>query len=343
MNYYYRRKVDICFIFLFTLLFFILENKVNKDFESSLEDFLGDKHQKNINFYSLREKKVDYIETNLKLKNKDWYKYSPKINIINPNDNIFAIIIPNSGLYNCGKIIDKVFSKINWNNYKTVILLSISYKNKKNWELPSSLSNVSLNYNKYGELKVFKSKDGKLLISSFNENKDHKLTNLDKSTIQTLNKGIEVFNKENSWQAVLPFLISLNKKIKLIPLIIGKYDIKLENQLTEYLNKNPKTLLIANNDLMHCGLDYSEKCPLGNTKKEFDYSTIKNIKLSLNNLKVENKIKQNIMTSNKGIYLFSKICNRLGYKSDKYYYFSSSKYSKRPISYFSMVMVKNVS
>ncbi len=339
---YYNIKFDICFIFLITFFFFFTENNlINKSNNDTILIFSQNKTEKKI----IRNNQIKLHDKKLKLKLKKCYNYTPKIDKNESNNKVKALIIPSSGIYNSGKIIDKVFNKVNWDNFETVILLSISYKNQKNWQMPKLISNYSVSSNER-DLSINKDKKGKVIISSldieFNnlENKEYNNQNL--STRDLLNEGIEIFNKENSWQAILPFLINLKKKIKFIPLIIGSYNIDLKNKILKYIENNPKTLLVVNNDLFHCGLFYSLKCPLANSRKEFNNSTIENIRLSIDNAdNINSKEADQIkMSSYKGVYLFSKLCNSLGLKSGEYFYSLNDKKNKRVLGYLSMIIVK---
>lgn len=351
MKKYFIIKFDICFIFLVTLLIFIKENDLMNKAGKELNFIFNNKFISET--YITRSKFNFKIKTfnkdnkksikNLKLKRKGWFNYTPFISRNSFDNSIKAIILPSSGIYHCGKIIDKVLSKINWNNYEQVILLSISYIDHKNYKLPDNNLNLGLSYNNFGNLEISNNKKGNIILSSIETtNNDDRLTTIP-SFSEEISKGIEAFNKENSWQTILPFLLSLNKKIKLIPLIIGSYSLNLENKLFKYIQENPKTLLVVNTDLLHCGLYYSTKCPLGNSAIEFNNSTIQNIRASINNDSYEldkKNEKLNKMSGYKSMYLFSKLCRRLGLKSGQYFYHSRNKENKRAVGYLSMVVIK---
>lgn len=173
-------------------------------------------------------------------------------------DDLCAIITPHAGLSYCGDLLDFAYSKVSWNKYNKIILISTHHN-----------SNNSIPESKTFDL----SSSGKIFeIEDFINFGD------------LVTKSNDDLLKEHSWLVQMPFLNYQN--VKLCILLNGTYNEKIVEKICE--NIDDQTLLLANTDLLHCGPNYSIDCPPDIDK--YNNDTITKIKsMNTNNQDYEQK------------------------------------------------------
>lgn len=162
-----------------------------------------------------------------------------------------ALLLPHAGLFYCGNIIQKILRSVDWEKYDTILMLSTNHSSNKNFILPSNV-----------RVKVINKQNKEEYINIINI----PTLNNDVTINTACLENIDIFNKEHSWKIIIKFLI-LQLHLSYIPILIGKYDEQLLNNIFKFLKNNPKILLIANTDLIHCGPKYESLC----TNDVFNY------------------------------------------------------------------------
>ena len=207
-------------------------------------------------------------------KHKSWY-YQGELNK-NPINNLKAIIVSHAGNKESHNIMLECYNKVH-DKFTECIILSTNHKTK---------NNHILNLNELNELNF------NFIIKDYN-------LSLDKNNL--------VFKNEHSWKVQLPFLKLLNIKY-ITPILIGKYDINLINNLYTIITNNPNILIVINTDLLHCGPNYDNECPNYNIEcqdrnkecqdvNKFNMNTVDNIKNYFGDNKTElHKYKNKLST-----------------------------------------------
>ena len=149
---------------------------------------------------------------------------------------------------------------INWSNFNKVLMLSTNHRDDLNktifvedLTLPSKMSLLH--------------EEQKINIAPF-------------SDLVTSNTF-----EEHSWQVHIPMITYFKEDIEIYVILVGKYETKLVDSVSSFLQTNKDTLLVCNTDLTHCGPNYRNTC---------NPNHIQNDKLTihkLSDLVFENKFK----------------------------------------------------
>ena len=147
--------------------------------------------------------------------------------------NIFGIVAPHAGYIYSGKTAAFAYNAIKGKNYKTVIVISPSHSEY----FPGiSIFDGDAYQTPLGVLKVDKELSEKLLKQS-----------------KVIHKGQEGHRREHALEVQLPFLQSVLKDFKIVPVVMGDqtklYVDELANAIAKSVDEN--TLIVVSSDLSH--------------------------------------------------------------------------------------------
>lgn len=257
-------------------------------------------------------------------KEASWFQVSSEQDLLfnqsHPHPGMRAAIIPHAGLSYCGPIIKKTLDQFSWKDIETVILLSTRHNNtsQENYLLPNQMKQLFAPYDSSNVIHLHQPKSFEFLPQSLSE-----------------------FEKEHSWQLILPFIGKINeqrltkgkKPVLLIPIIIGQYDPRLQDEIVAMLKKDSSTILIANTDLLHCGPQYGEVCPLVVGRdgiQRFNEETIHNIIGTIESNESLKAYRDSLSTmcGFSAISTFVGICKALRLSPSGYYIYQTSDQEK---------------
>jgi AmmeMemoRadiSam system protein B len=247
-------------------------------------------HYKKYIKYFMKNKNIMYMYGGLHDKFNDDYfnfiKEHPKLEFIDssygPNfkfgsKNTSAIIVPHAGSKYIKNILDYVFSDIN-NNFKFIVLLTTNHYDNNSYQMVKETEYI------------------KILQSN------------------NIIKNDSYWGLEHSYLSILPYFQQMNKPVYIFSIGKFNYDVAMD---INNLIQNEHVLLVANTDLLHCGIGYNVACP--NNIKQYNIETINNI------IKFNDKTKlDNRMCGHAAIETFNfLIKNTNKYKYAEYVYTSS--------------------
>lgn len=146
---------------------------------------------------------------------------------------IFGIVAPHAGYVYSGKTAAFAYNLLKNKNFSTVIVLSPSHSEY----FPGICAYEGDAYETpFGEIEVDKAKTDMLCEES-----------------RIIFKGMQGHIKEHALEVQLPFLQSVLKGFKIIPLVIGDQGNMFIDELANQLTKiyDDKTLIVASSDLSH--------------------------------------------------------------------------------------------
>lgn len=147
---------------------------------------------------------------------------------------ILGLIAPHAGYQYSGKIAATAFKQLEGKKYSRVVVVAPSH------HVPidgAALSTKDVYRTPIGDIPIDKDSVQKLLKNSSWAKDDQR-----------------AYEKEHSLEVELPFLQTVLKNFKLVPLVIGTFDKNVLNSIAEDLNKtfqSDDTLFIASSDLSH--------------------------------------------------------------------------------------------
>ena len=168
------------------------------------------------------------------LNGKKQYPIQDKIN------NIKGLIVPHAGLYYSGEIANQGYGKINWNNYKRILILSTHHR------------------------------DGTFTPNTNTFQLENKVYSFNNNGLDIIPKSNQAFELEHSWLVQLPFI---QKRDNITIILINQYDENIFSAILSIVEED--TLVIANTDLLHCGPNYGNNCPIN--IKEYNEQTVDDI------------------------------------------------------------------
>tara|TARA_B100000424_G_scaffold73981_1_gene54944 strand:+ start:1097 stop:2629 length:1533 start_codon:yes stop_codon:yes gene_type:complete len=227
---------------------------------------------------------------NIKSKNLDFIKKPINLRDVNKFNNIKGVIVPHPSLEYGGEISNRVYERINFNNYERVIILSTHHRS-------NTVISESTEYTYKG--------------TTFKFNYDG-LLSVERDDLS--------YNEEHSWVVHLPYLLKVKKINNIAIILVGKsYNNDLVKDLKNII-KATKTLIIANTDLIHCGKNYNNICPINH--HNINKHTISKIqKLDSNGLSSNNQI--NLLCGIGVIKLFIELGKEFNWVSNLSFYTSN--------------------
>jgi MEMO1 family protein len=148
-------------------------------------------------------------------------------------DKIFGIVAPHAGYVYSGKTAAYAYNLIKDKDIKTVIVISPSHSEY----FPGVCVYEGDAYETpFGEIEVDKEKAGKLCEES-----------------RIIFKGVQGHRKEHALEVQLPFLQSVIKDFKIVPIVIGDQGKMFVDELAKKLSEvyDDDTLIVASSDLSH--------------------------------------------------------------------------------------------
>lgn len=148
-------------------------------------------------------------------------------------NNIFGIVVPHAGYVYSGKTASYAYNLLKGSNYKTVIIISpshseyfpgISIYNGDAYETPLGIVEL-----------------------------DQKVADKIVENSKIIFRGIEGHRNEHALEVQIPFLQSVLKDFKIIPIVMGDQGKMFIDELAEKLSKavDDKTLIVASSDMSH--------------------------------------------------------------------------------------------
>ena len=213
-------------------------------------------------------------------------------NYINENMDIKCIIVPHSGYFYSGSILGEIYSLINKENVKNIIMLCTLHNSLPYIYLPN-----------FKEIK-YDEDNRKIDIENVIYLSEYDFFKIDNNK----------FDDEHSFELQLPFIFSVtNENVPILPLLVGHY--KDMNKVSDILYNiiNPNTLVIISTDFTHYGEMYnyipfknSDNVKMEILKKDFnDFNNIfKNI---------IDKFKGETVCEYYAILLWMNVINKLNY------------------------------
>jgi AmmeMemoRadiSam system protein B len=150
-----------------------------------------------------------------------------------PYDKIFGIVAPHAGYVYSGKTAAYAYNLLKDKNIKTVIVISPSHSEY----FPGVCIYEGDAYESpFGEMEVDKLKAEKLCEES-----------------RIIFKGVQGHRKEHALEVQLPFLQSVIKDFKIVPIVIGDQGKMFVDELAKKLSEvyDENTLIVASSDLSH--------------------------------------------------------------------------------------------
>ena len=152
---------------------------------------------------------------------------------VNDIENIFGIVSHHAGYVYSGRTAAYVYNLIKGKNYKRVVVISPSHS-----EYFSGISvyNGDAYETPLGLLEVDKEFVNKLVEDS-----------------KTIFKGIEGHRNEHALEVQLPFLQSVLKDFKIVPVVMGEQGRMYVDELAKKLSKvtDTETLIVSSSDMSH--------------------------------------------------------------------------------------------
>ncbi len=148
-------------------------------------------------------------------------------------DNIFGIIVPHAGYVYSGKTASYAYNLLKGKNYKKVIIISPSHSEY----FPGiSIYNGDAYETPLGLVEIDQEAADKIVENS-----------------KIIFRGIEGHRKEHALEVQIPFLQSVLKDFKIVPIVMGDQGKMFIDELTEKLSKvvDDKTLIVASSDMSH--------------------------------------------------------------------------------------------
>lgn len=148
-------------------------------------------------------------------------------------DKIFGIVSPHAGYVYSGKTAAYAYNLLKDKNYKTVIVISpshseyfpgISIYDGDAYETPLGIVEI-----------------------------DRKLTDKLVENSKTIFRGIQGHRKEHALEVQIPFLQSVLKDFKIVPIVMGDQNKMYVDELAEKISEiaNDSTLVVASSDMSH--------------------------------------------------------------------------------------------
>lgn len=158
------------------------------------------------------------------------------LNVAKPEksfNNIFGIVAPHAGYIYSGKTAAYAYNLLKGNKYKTVIIISpshseyfpgISIYDGDAYETPLGIVEI-----------------------------DQQISNAIVENSRILFKGIQGHRKEHALEVQIPFLQSVLKDFKIVPIVMGDQGRMFVDELAERISKvvNDETLVVASSDMSH--------------------------------------------------------------------------------------------
>lgn len=166
-------------------------------------------------------------------------------------DNILAVIMPHAGYQYSGTTAAYAARQIEGRNYSRVIIIGPSHRE---W-LPNNFS--------IADVKYFKTPLGSVEVDTQFADKLRKLP-------EYKSLGYQTHYAEHSIQIELPFLQTVLKDFKIVPIMLGSLDDKTAKELASELKPmlEDNTLVVISSDFTHYGDNYSYMpFPLDNETK----------------------------------------------------------------------------
>jgi MEMO1 family protein len=150
-----------------------------------------------------------------------------------PYDKIFGIVAPHAGYVYSGKTAAYAYNLIKDKNIKTVIVISPSHSE---YFTGVCVYEGDAYETPFGEIEVDKLKTEKLCEES-----------------RIIFKGLQGHRKEHALEVQLPFLQSVIKDFKIVPIVIGDQGKMFIDELAKKLSEvyDDETLIVASSDLSH--------------------------------------------------------------------------------------------
>lgn len=158
------------------------------------------------------------------------------LNVAKPEksfNNIFGIVAPHAGYIYSGKTAAYAYNLLKGYHYKTVIIISpshseyfpgISIYDGDAYETPLGIVEI-----------------------------DQQISNAIVENSRILFKGIQGHRKEHALEVQIPFLQSVLKDFKIVPIVMGDQSRMFVDELAERISKvvNDETLVVASSDMSH--------------------------------------------------------------------------------------------
>ncbi len=148
-------------------------------------------------------------------------------------DKIFGIVAPHAGYIYSGKTAAYVYNLLKNKKYKTVIVISPSHAE---YFRGISIYDGDAYETPLGLVEIDKEMTDKLVESS-----------------KLIFKGIQGHRKEHALEVQIPFLQSVLKDFKIVPIIMGDQSKMFVDELAEKISKviDDETLVVASSDMSH--------------------------------------------------------------------------------------------
>ena len=146
---------------------------------------------------------------------------------------IFGIVSPHAGYIYSGKTAAYAYNLLKGKSYKTVIVISPSHAEY----FPGiSIYDGDAYETPLGIVEIDQIMTDKLIENS-----------------KTIFKGIQGHRKEHSLEVQIPFLQSVLKEFKIVPVVMGDQSKMFVDELAEKISKvvNDETLIVASSDMSH--------------------------------------------------------------------------------------------
>ena len=141
-------------------------------------------------------------------------------------------------------------------------------------------------------------------------------------------KSNQAFELEHSWLVQLPFI---QKRDNITVILVNQYDENIFNAILSIVEED--TLVIANTDLLHCGPNYGNKCPLN--IKEYNEQTVDDI------IKMKSLSSKNMCGKN-AVEIFRRIAVIKDWNNYSKYYTSSDiiEATNNSVGYSTIIYIK---
>jgi hypothetical protein len=146
---------------------------------------------------------------------------------------IFGIVAPHAGYIYSGKTAAYAYNLLKGKSYKTVIVISPSHAE---YFLGISIYDGEAYETPLGLVELDQKMIDKLVENS-----------------QTIFRGVQGHRKEHALEVQIPFLQSVLKDFKIVPIVMGDQSKMFVNELAEKISKvvDDETLVVASSDMSH--------------------------------------------------------------------------------------------
>ena len=146
---------------------------------------------------------------------------------------IFGIVAPHAGYIYSGKTAAYAYNLVKGKSYKTVIVISPSHAE---YFLGISIYDGEAYETPLGLVELDQKMIDKLVENS-----------------QTIFRGVQGHRKEHALEVQIPFLQSVLKDFKIVPIVMGDQSKMFVNELAEKISKvvDDETLVVASSDMSH--------------------------------------------------------------------------------------------